>query len=199
MTPRVAIIDSGGANVASLARALDRLGANSVRTVDPAVIAAASHVILPGVGAAADAMQKLRQRGLAEIIPELRQPVLGICLGMHLLARHSEENDAKCLGVLPGRAVKLGGTTSLPVPNMGWCPVMKTTEHSLLDGIPGGSYFYFVHSYALPVADFTVATAIHAGTITAVASQRNFSATQFHPERSASAGARLLANFLAMQ
>jgi glutamine amidotransferase len=198
MKPEVAIIDSGGANIASLARALDRLGARSARTVDPAVIAAASHVILPGVGAAGDAMQKLRERGLVEVIPALSQPVLGICLGLHLLAWHSEEDDAKCLGVLAGRALKLDGSPGLPVPNMGWCPVTKIMEHPLLDGIASGSHFYFVHSYALPVARFTVATATHAAPITAVASQQNFYATQFHPERSASAGARLLANFLAM-
>jgi imidazole glycerol-phosphate synthase subunit HisH len=195
----VAIIDSGGANIASLASALDRLGANSIRTADAAVIRAASHVILPGVGAAADGMQKLERAALTGVIPALTQPVLGICLGMHLLAECSEEDAAECLGVLPASARKLQGRPGLPVPNMGWCRVTQVTEHPLFAGIDSDSYFYFVHSYALPVSGFTVATSTHAAPMTAVSSHRNFLATQFHPERSAAAGARLLANFLAMR
>lgn len=199
MRTDIAIIDSGGSNIASLSSALDRLGASSIRTADADTIRSASHVILPGVGAAADGMQKLESAGLTEVIPRLTQPVLGICLGMHLLAQRSEENDAECLGVLPAAALKLHASPGLPVPNMGWCRVTKTAEHPLFHGIDSDSYFYFVHSYALAVADFTVATATHATELTAVSSLRNFVATQFHPERSAAAGARLLANFLAMR
>jgi glutamine amidotransferase len=195
----VAIIDSGGANIASLAAALDRLGVNSIRTADAATIRSASHVILPGVGAAADGMQKLQQAGLTEVIPELTQPVLGICLGMHLLAERSEEDAAECLGVLPAGARKLHGAPGLPVPNMGWCRVSKVAEHPLFSGMESDAYFYFVHSFALPVNRFTVATSMHATPMTAVSSHRNFVATQFHPERSAAAGAQLLANFLAMR
>lgn len=195
----MAIIDGGGANIASLAAALDRLGANSVRTADAAVIRSASHVILPGVGAAADGMHKLQRAGLTEIIPGLTQPVLGICLGMHLLAERSEEDSAECLGVLPATAHKLHGAPGLPVPNMGWCRVAKVAKHPLFSGIESDSYFYFVHSYALPVARFTLATSMHAVPMTAACSHRNFVATQFHPERSAAAGAQLLANFLAMR
>jgi glutamine amidotransferase len=195
----VAIIDSGGANIASLAAALDRLGAKSVRTADAATIRSASHVILPGVGAAADGMHRLQRAGLTEIIPGLTQPVLGICLGMHLLAERSEEDSAECLGVLPVSAHKLPAAAGLPVPNMGWCRVSKVAEHPLFSGIESDSYFYFVHSYALPVARFTVATAMHAVPMTAATSHKNFVATQFHPERSAAAGAQLLANFLAMR
>ena len=195
----IAIIDSGGSNIASLSCALKRLGAGSIRTADADTIRAASHVILPGVGAAADGMQKLKATGLDEVIPRLTQPVLGICLGMHLLAQRSEEDDADCLGVFPAAALRLHASADLPVPNMGWCRVTKVADHPLLDGIDSDSYFYFVHSYALPVADFTVATATHAAEVSAVSSSRNFVATQFHPERSAAAGARLLANFLAMR
>ena len=194
----VAIIDSGGSNIASLSSALDRLGATSVRTADAGTVRSATHVILPGVGAAADGMRKLERTGLTEVIPHLTQPVLGICLGMHLLAQRSEEDEAQCLGVLPAAALRLEASPELPVPNMGWCRVTKASDHPLLHGIDDGSYFYFVHSYALPVADFTVATARHASLLTAVCSAGNFVATQFHPERSAAAGARLLANFLAM-
>jgi glutamine amidotransferase len=194
----VAIIDSGGANLASLAAALDRLGADSLCTSDAATVRSASHVILPGVGAAADGMRRLRQAGLAEVVTGLTQPVLGICLGMHLLAERSEEGPVECLGVFPASAEKLHRAPDLPVPNMGWCRVSSTTDHPLFSGINRDSYFYFVHSYALPVAGYTVATSMHSIPLTAVSAQRNFVATQFHPERSAAAGARLLANFLAM-
>jgi imidazole glycerol-phosphate synthase subunit HisH len=194
----IAIIDSGGSNIASLSSALDRLGARSVRTADANTIRSASHVILPGVGAAADGMQRLRSAGLTELIPQLTQPVLGICLGMHLLAQRSEEDDVECLGVFPAAARKLDASTHLPVPNMGWCRVTKSADHPLFHGIDSDSYFYFVHSYALPMAEFTVATAAHSMKLTAVSSSRNFVATQFHPERSAAPGARLLGNFLAM-
>jgi glutamine amidotransferase len=117
---------------------------------------------------------------------------------MHLLADRSEENQAACLGVIPGVACKLHATPGAPVPNIGWCKVRQSESHPLFDDIPNDSYFYFVHSYALPVADYSLATAMHASPMTAVASCGNFVATQFHPERSSTAGARLLANFLRM-
>lgn len=196
MSAQVAIIDSGGANIASLTGALDRCGARTVLTRDPAAIRNASHVILPGVGAAADAMRKLKARGLDELIPTLTQPVLGICLGMQLFAERSEENGADCLGILAGTVSKLPASPESPVPNMGWCPVTIDREHPIMDGIPPGSHFYFVHSYALHVADYSVAQASHALPFTAVAACGNFLAAQFHPERSSAAGARFLRNFL---
>jgi imidazole glycerol-phosphate synthase subunit HisH len=196
---QVAIIDSGGANIASLAYAFGRLRAESTLTADPEVIRSASHVVLPGVGAAAPAMRRLHDLDLAGLISSLAQPVLGICLGLHLLAAHSEENQATCLGIIPSTARKLHATPGTPVPNIGWCRVRQRDPHPLFDGIPNDSYFYFVHSYALPVADYSLATAMHASPMTAVACAANFVATQFHPERSSAAGARLLANFLVMQ
>lgn len=144
-------------------------------------------------------MQTLHENHLTTVLRGLTQPVLGICLGLQLLAERSEEDDAECLGVIPGTARKLEASPLSPVPNMGWCPVTPVREHALFEGIANGSHFYFVHSYALAVAEFTVATATHKGPLTAIASERNFCATQFHPERSAGAGARLLANFMAMQ
>lgn len=195
----VAIVDSGGANIASLRFALKRLGVNACLTTDAQTIKDASHVILPGVGAAAVAMQRLTLNGLDELIPTLEQPVLGICLGMQLLAEASEEDDAECLSVIPGTAKKLPASPDTPVPNMGWSPTSFAQENELLDGIADGSYFYFVHSYALPVADYALATASHSDEFTAVLKQDNFYATQFHPERSSAAGAQLLANFLALQ
>lgn len=195
---RVAIIDSGGANIASLVFALERLGVRSLLTDDPGTILDASHVILPGVGAAAVAMERLRAKQLHDLIPGLVQPVLGICLGMQLLAQSSAEGDAVCLGVLPVGARKMQGTPQNPVPHMGWSPIRVSASHALLDGIGTGTYFYFVHSYALPPGDFTLATAVHDAELTAVLARANFYATQFHPERSSAAGSVILRNFLSL-
>ena len=195
-THEVAIIDGGGANIASLKFALERLGVEANLTADPQSVQDASHVILPGVGAAAAAMQRLNETGLDQMIPTLQQPVLGICLGMHLLAEASEEGDAKCLGVIPGIAKKLPASPDTPAPNMGWSPAYLAQQHPLLEGIGDGSYFYFVHSFALPVAEYSLATASHAESFTAILTHKNFCATQFHPERSSAAGSRLLSNFL---
>lgn len=193
--PNVAIVDGGGANIASLTNALDRLGVDSTLTSDARTIRNASHVILPGVGAAADAMRKLAASGLCEVIAGLEQPVLGICLGMQLLAESSAEDDARCLGIIPGVAERLEAGPELPVPNMGWCQVHQAGPHDLFTGIDDGSYFYFVHSFALPPDEYTIATARHSADFTAVLASRNFFAAQFHPERSAAAGAVFLKNF----
>lgn len=194
----VAIVASGGANIASLRFALDRLGAASEVTSDAGKIGAASHVILPGVGAAANAMETLRADRLDRLIPALTQPVLGICLGMHLLALASEEDRARCLGVLPADARRIPASTRHPVPHMGWAPVRMAQRHPLFRDIADGSYFYFLHSFALPVADHTLAVAAHAQPLSAACARDNFLATQFHPERSSTAGAQLLRNFLAL-
>jgi len=196
-TPTVAIIDGGGANIASLQFALSRLGVTGQLTVDPAKIRAASHVILPGVGAAADSMARLTGAGLVELIPTLRQPVLGICLGLQLLFAHSEENDTTCLGVFDGQARRFDPSPDRAVPHMGWNRIKRTRDSDLLAGIPDGSYFYFVHSYAVEVTDDTLAVAEYGRPFTAIAERANFSAAQFHPERSGNAGAQLLKNFLA--
>ena len=196
--PSLAIIDSGGANIASLLYAFQRLGVTPELTTDPVRIRDAERVILPGVGAARDAMSRLHELGLVDVIRGLSQPVLGICLGMQLLADASEEEDVECLGIIPGVAGKLQGDTSCPVPNMGWCAVEASQQHEVLRSIDDGSYFYFVHSYALPVGDHTLATANHAEPFSAMVRRDNFVAAQFHPEKSSGNGARLLANFLEM-
>lgn len=191
----VALIDNGGANVASVVHALERLGVTAERTTDPARIAGADRVILPGVGAAADAMARLQASGIDRVIPTLRQPVLGICLGMQLLFAGSDEGDVDCLGLLDGRATRFPAS-DLPVPHMGWNELELRTPSPLLAGLRDGDYAYFVHSFRLPVGPDTLATADYGGAFTAVAARGNFHGAQFHPERSAGVGARLLANFL---
>jgi glutamine amidotransferase len=165
-------------------------------TTNAEQIRSADRVILPGVGAARDAMSRLRDCQLVDVIRGLTQPVLGICLGMQLLTDASEEEDVDCLGIIPGTARRLLADTTCPVPNMGWCAVTSIRSHTILDSIDDGSYFYFLHSYALPVSRYTIATADHASRFSAITCRDNFVAAQFHPERSSAAGSRLLANFV---
>jgi imidazole glycerol-phosphate synthase subunit HisH len=190
------IIDSGGANLASLQFAFERLGAKTLVSADAVTISRAPRVILPGVGAAADAMQRLRNSGIAELLPTLQQPVLGICLGMQLLFSHSEEGATRCLGVLPETVRRLRPSPGLPVPHMGWNQLEMLRDDPILEGITRDDYVYFVHSYAVPVSPVTLAKTDYGSPVSAVVRQGNFWGAQFHPERSASTGARLLANFL---
>lgn len=191
----VAVIDSGGANIGSVMFALERLGVTGELTRDHGCIRSASRVILPGVGAAADAMTRLREYGLDELIPTLSQPVLGICLGMQLLFEHSDEGDVTCLGVLPGKVERMSAAQNLPVPHMGWNTVEPLGEFPLLAGVEN-QYFYFVHGYAVTSSESAMATSEYGGRFVSVAARDNFFATQFHPERSGAPGARLMANFL---
>ena len=194
----VVIIDSGGANLASLQFALQRLGAASLVSNDAGTIRGARRVLLPGVGAAADAMQRLRQFGLHQLLPTLTQPLLGICLGMQLLFTHSDEGNTACLDIIGGRVLKLPSTTSLPVPHMGWNTCAALAGDALLQGIDGDDYFYFVHSYAALPGPATLATVDYGQSLSAIVRRDNFWGVQFHPERSAAVGARLLGNFLAI-
>jgi glutamine amidotransferase len=198
VSTQAVIVASGGANTASLQFALERLGAGSTVSADAAVIRAASHVILPGVGAAADAMSRLRQSGLDAVLPTLRQPVLGICLGMQLLFQSSEEGAVDCLGIIPGRAARFTAAAGRPVPHMGWNTLEIRRTSPLLDGIADGDYAYFVHSYALAVSAATIASTVYGDPFSACVEWRNFHGAQFHPERSSAVGARLLGNFLAL-
>ncbi|MEO8465216.1 MAG: imidazole glycerol phosphate synthase subunit HisH [Gammaproteobacteria bacterium] len=190
------IIPSCGANLASLQFALERLGANVPCTEDPERIRAASHVILPGVGAAAPGMERLAAAGVVDLIPTLTQPVLGICLGMQLLFARSEEEDTPCLGVIDAQIRRMPASSALPVPQMGWNELEPVGESALMKDVPRGAYAYFVHSYAAPPGAYTRALTVYGEAFSAVVEQGNFFGTQFHPERSSRLGAQILHNFL---
>ena len=192
------IVANGGANVASLRFALGRIGVEPEVSADPQVIRGATHVFLPGVGAARDAMQRLAVAGLCDVIPKLTQPVLGICLGMQLLYAWSEEQDTACLGVFPGFVRRLERRPGIAVPHIGWNRLRTVRVHSLIDDIKPGEFAYFVHSFAIAQGPETLAVCEHGAEFAAVVSRENFQGVQFHPERSARAGARLLANFMGL-
>lgn len=189
------VVPVGGANFGSLRRACERIGVTAEFSADPDRIRAASHVILPGVGAAGAAMRQLHALGLVDVLRELRQPVLGICLGMQLLFEHSEEGDCDLLGLLPGRVERLSPAPTWP--HMGWNRVDAVVSgHSLLRGIGSEDWFYFVHGYAVGVGGDTVASTRFGSAFTAIAARGPVAGVQFHPEKSAGAGRRLLRNFL---
>jgi imidazole glycerol-phosphate synthase subunit HisH len=193
---RLAIIDSGGANIASLRFAIERLGIDARVTTDAQTVRDATHVILPGVGAAADCMGRLRSANLVETVRSLRQPLLGVCVGMQLLFESSEEGDVDCLGLLPGRVHRFAERDGLPVPHMGWNQLEFDSPSPLLDDLAAGDHVYFVHSYCAPVSENTVAAATYGERFTAIVRRGNVFGAQFHPERSARAGALVLRNFL---
>ena len=191
----IAIVDGGGANFTSVQASLDRLNIKSVVTADPSVIAQASHVILPGVGAAGYAMKLLNEKKLSAVIREIKQPLLGICLGQQLLCESSDEDDAKCLGLIPLKVVKLEGVRV--VPHMGWNNLTHLQESDpLFSGISTKDNFYFVHSFA-PQVDlkYTIGICDYGVNFSAVIKKNNFYGVQFHPEKSGAAGMKLLQNF----
>lgn len=259
MTTRAVIVPSGGANYGSLVEACRRLGVEAPVSADPARILDATHVILPGVGAAGHAMRSLREQRLDRVLPLLRQPLLGICLGMQVLFERSEEGDrsatgraldpdaapppraqetprpsptlwpraatgacentmdarlrghdggnapmaaatagtVECLGLLRGTVRRLPAAPSWP--HMGWNTLHNRVEHALLDGIGDRDWFYFVHGYAAPAGEDTLAVSDHGERFAAAVARGNVFGVQFHPEKSAAAGRRLLANFFALR
>jgi glutamine amidotransferase len=195
----VAVVDTGGANLASVGHALARLGRSAALVTDPRHLARARHVILPGVGAAGEAMRRLRSRGMSEALRDCEQPVLGICLGMQLLCEASDEGDATCLGLTTGHSRRLEPQAGRPVPHTGWNRVRSSGSSRLLEGLASGTYFYFVHSFALPQMPTTRGLTEHGSPFTSVLESGNLFGTQFHPERSSTQGARVLANFLGLE
>ena len=194
--PSVVLVDAGGTNIGSVRYALQRLGVEAVLTTDASAIRAADKVILPGVGAAGPGMARLRALGLVDLLRSLTQPVLGVCLGMQLLCVHSEEGDTQCLGLIPASVHRVVATTGLRVPHVGWNRLLPRRPHPLLAGVGADDQAYFVHSYAVPLGDYSLASVEHGEAFSAVIARGNFYGMQFHPERSSIAGARLLKNFL---
>jgi len=191
---KLAIIDIGCGNIGSVGIAFERFGLTPIITSDPAEIASADRVVLPGVGAAGFAMEQIEARGLKQVLTSLEQPMLGICLGMQLLFEESEEEDVACLGVIEGRVRKLIPEPDRPVPHMGWSR-LSVRDDSV--GLQDGDYVYFAHSYACDDGPSSVATAEYGRPIPAAVRRGNYRGVQFHPERSGKAGARFLESFLA--
>lgn len=193
---RLVLVDAGGANLGSVRQSLHRLGVEPQLATDAASIRAADRVILPGVSTAAEVMRRLRELDLVDTLRSLQAPLLGICVGMQLLFEHSEEGDTPCLGLLPGRVQRLPPGPGVRVPHMGWNRLRPLRESPLTRGIADGDRAYFVHSYAAPAGDDCVLACEHGGRFAAVVERGHVAGAQFHPERSAHVGARLLRNFL---
>jgi glutamine amidotransferase len=199
MTTRIAIADYGMGNLRSVEKALEHVGVTASITRDPAEVQAADGVILPGVGAMPRAMERIRELGLEELIAERRQagvPILGICLGLQLLFDSTSEfGGAGGLGLLEGPVTELEAD-GLKVPHIGWSPVRWERESRLTEGLPSGTPFYFVHSFApRPSAGDLLGTAEYGARFACAAERENVYGVQFHPEKSSAAGLRLLANF----
>ncbi len=190
----IAIIDYNTGNLFSLASSLERLEAEYVITSSPEVIRAADSVILPGVGEASSSMKKLQERALDILIPTLEMPVLGICIGMQLMCKSSEEGAARCMGIFDNEVVRLKGD-GVKVPHMGWNRVINL-KSKLFTGIDEGEYLYFVHSYAPSPGPYTIASTKHGTEFSSALAHNNFFGTQFHPEKSGAAGERILKNFI---
>ncbi|MDH5834183.1 imidazole glycerol phosphate synthase subunit HisH [Luteimonas kalidii] len=196
---RVVLVDAGGANIGSVRYALQRLGVDAQLASDAEEIRGADRVILPGVSTAATVMRRLRELDLVDTLRALRQPLLGVCVGAQLLFEHSEEDDTPCLGLLPGIVRRLPAGEGIRVPHMGWNRLQRRVDDPLLADIAEGAHAYFVHSFAAPVTPDCIAASEHGAAFAAVVRRGHVMGAQFHPERSAAAGARLLHNFLSLE
>lgn len=193
----IAIIDYKMGNLRSVENALHRLGADFVVTADASVIRRADRVLLPGVGHCGEAMRHLRTAGLDAVIPSLRQPVLGICVGLQVMCRDSQEGDTQCLGIFDSHVRRFQPAPDLKVPHMGWNQI-GNLERKLFTGLQGGEFVYYVHSYYPTLCPDTIATTHYGTLFSAALKYENFYGTQFHPEKSGDVGERILHNFLAL-
>ncbi len=193
----IAIVDYDTGNLRSVCNAIERTGADYVVTDNPDVIKAADKVLLPGVGEASSAMEKLRERNLVDVIKGLTQPVLGICIGMQLMCRRSEEGNAECLGIFDTEVKRFSPDkeTGVKVPHMGWNEI-RNLKTPLFDGLTEGDFVYFVHSYAPQPCDEMIATSANGSTFAAALNKGNFYGTQFHPEKSGLIGEAIIRNFI---
>jgi glutamine amidotransferase len=192
----IAVIELGCANTASVLFALERLGVEARLSSDADEIAAATKVVLPGVGAAGFAMARIHELGLFVLLRNLKKPILGVCLGQQLLFDSSNEGDVACLGLIPGRVTRMEGSQKLVVPHMGWNQLQVTADDPLTAGVSDGDYAYFVHSFACPVNEYTLATTTYGAPFAAMVRKDQVWGCQFHPERSQSVGAQILENFV---
>ena len=190
---KIAIVDYGSGNVQSIKFALNRLGFEGNLTNDPKEIIGADKVIFPGVGQAESAMTKLRQSGLDKIVPQLKQPVLGICLGMQLMCNYSEEGNTEGLGIFDIAVKRF--SDAVKVPQVGWNTI-QDLKSDLFTGIPENEFMYLVHSYFAPICAETIAITEYEQKYSSALQKDNFYGVQFHPEKSGKAGERLLQNFL---
>ena len=206
MSQDLVIINTGCANISSVKYAFERLGTRVTISDEPERLMVADKLLLPGVGSAHTAMSSIREKGLDALLPKLQQPVLGICLGMQLMATDSEEGPGsylaknrkltqKCLNLIPTRIRRMQ-THSLVLPHMGWNRVNTSTDSPLFNGIGSNAYFYFVHSFSAPISPYTLARCEYGEDFSAAIGKDNFYGVQFHPERSGDAGAQLLKNFI---
>lgn len=189
------IVDYDTGNLRSVENAFGRIGAEFVISSSPEVISSADYVVLPGVGEASTAMEKLRERGLIDVIKGLKCPVLGICIGLQLMCESSEEGNAECMGIFPSKVKRFSGVGGLKVPHMGWNTITNLRS-PLFEGLKEDSYIYYVHSYAPELCENAIAQTTYGETFSAAIQKDNFYGTQFHPEKSGEVGELILKNFL---
>jgi glutamine amidotransferase len=195
----VTIVQYNAGNIQSVLYALERLSVTASVTDDPAMIQAADKVIFPGVGEASTAMAYLKERNLDQLIVSLKQPVLGICLGMQLMCRHSAENDTNCLSIFEEQVLAFKASEAVQkVPQMGWNNI-SNLKSDLFNGVPENSFAYFVHSYYAGLGENTIATTDYIQAYSSALHKNNFYGVQFHPEKSASVGEQIIQNFLSLK
>lgn len=197
---KIAVIKYNAGNVQSVLYALERLGADAILTDNPEVIHSADKIIFPGQGEASTAMTYLKARNLDQLVRDIKQPFLGVCLGLQLLCEHSEENDTACLGIFPVKVKRFvpANSQEFKVPHVGWNELENLSDNALLKDLPDPKFLYYVHSYYAELSEATIATTHYIHDFTAILHRDNYWAIQAHPEKSSTVGEQLLRNFLSI-